>query len=283
MIDPNGKPHIPGSLEVWRNLFVNHPQGKYDGKLTKLATTWKDPDDVLEALFALSRKTVENEPLKIFMAVSDIDRNRTHAARRGHGGSPGARISQLRQPVSAVQRIARAEREIDRPVPGYGRGDHEGEGSGAALRRWRARSNRWWGCGRSWCGSRACRKPRRTRCSRASWAAFAQIKNERDVFDAGRNGVKLLLGSGGHQRGAAREAAGTGGGRSDDSETHEAVVQELMRILEAQRIISLDTLFQLADHIEAIAKGEKLDPKLVNKLASRISEIQLPRASLIRE
>src|SRR5262249_54820104 len=75
-IDPNGKPHIPGSLEVWRNLFVNHPQGKYDGKLTKLATTWKEPDDVLEALFALCRKAVENEPLKIFMAVSDIDRNR---------------------------------------------------------------------------------------------------------------------------------------------------------------------------------------------------------------
>ncbi len=54
----------------------------------------------------------------------------------------------------------------------------------------------------------------------------------------------------------------------------------MMRILEAQRIVSLDTLFQLADHLEAVAKGEKLDPQLVNKLASRISEIQLPRASL---
>src|ERR1035437_5548427 len=75
-VDPNGKPHIPGSLEVWRNLFLNHPQGKYDGKLTKMATNWKEPDDVLEALFALSRKAVENEPLKIFMAIGDIDRNR---------------------------------------------------------------------------------------------------------------------------------------------------------------------------------------------------------------
>ena len=69
-------------------------------------------------------------------------------------------------------------------------------------------------------------------------------------------------------------------GNPTDSETHEQMVQDLMRILEAQRIVSLDTLFQLADHIEAVAKGEKLDPKLVNKLASRISEIQLPRASL---
>src|SRR5207248_7762427 len=75
-IDSNGKPRIPGSLEVWRNLFINHPQGKYDGKLTRLATTWKEPDDVLEALFALCRKTVENEPLKIFMALSDVERNR---------------------------------------------------------------------------------------------------------------------------------------------------------------------------------------------------------------
>ena len=68
------------------------------------------------------------------------------------------------------------------------------------------------------------------------------------------------------------------GGSSD--ETHEQMSQDLLRILEAQRIVSLDTLFQLADHIDAIAKGGKLDPKLVNQLASRISEIQLPRASL---
>src|SRR5262245_55058864 len=75
-VAPGGKPQIPGSLEVWKNLFVNHPQGKYDGKLTRLATTWKEPDDVIEALFALCRKAVENEPLKIFMALSDLDRNR---------------------------------------------------------------------------------------------------------------------------------------------------------------------------------------------------------------
>ncbi|MEI9975415.1 MAG: hypothetical protein WDO73_27110 [Ignavibacteriota bacterium] len=75
-LDADGKPHVPGGLDVWKSLFTNHPQGKYDGKLTRLATTWKEPDDVIEALFALCRKTVENEPLKIFMSVSDLDRNR---------------------------------------------------------------------------------------------------------------------------------------------------------------------------------------------------------------
>src|SRR5207237_384539 len=72
----DGKPHVPGSLDVWKNLFVNHPEGKYDSKLTKAANNWKDSDDVLEALFGLCRKVAENEPLKIFMALTDIDRNR---------------------------------------------------------------------------------------------------------------------------------------------------------------------------------------------------------------
>ena len=92
-LDPNGKPHIPGSLEVWKTLFISSPQAKTDLKLQRLATNWKEPDDVIEALFALCRKMAENEPLKIFMALSDLDRNRP-------------------QPLEAatVERLARAYR-----------------------------------------------------------------------------------------------------------------------------------------------------------------------------
>ncbi len=61
---------------MWRDLFVSHPHGKYDGKLTKSAAGWTEPDDLIEALFALSRKVVENEPLQIFLAISNLDRNR---------------------------------------------------------------------------------------------------------------------------------------------------------------------------------------------------------------
>nr|MCU0247790.1 hypothetical protein [Bryobacter sp.] len=75
-LEGDGKPHIPGGIETWRTLFTTHPHGKYDGKLTKAATNWKEPDDVVEALFALSRKAVENEPLKMYMMLSDINRRR---------------------------------------------------------------------------------------------------------------------------------------------------------------------------------------------------------------
>jgi hypothetical protein len=75
-VDANGEMHVPGSLEVWRTLFIKHPHGKYDGKLTRSAQSWRSSDDLLEALFGLSRKSVENEPLKIFLVLNDIDRDR---------------------------------------------------------------------------------------------------------------------------------------------------------------------------------------------------------------
>ena len=109
-LDAYGKPHIPGSLEVWKRLFTDSPQGKYDGKLTRLAATWKEPDDLLEALFALCRKSVENEPLKIFMAISDIDRNRPVPLSPATVDKLARSYHNYAQPVHAVQRIAAAER-----------------------------------------------------------------------------------------------------------------------------------------------------------------------------
>ncbi len=278
-VDANGKPHIPGNLEVWRNLFINHPQGKYDGKLTKLATTWKEPDDVLEALFALCRKTVENEPLKIFMAISDIDRNRA-------------------TPLDAatVDRLAREFHAFGSQYPLFSESRNISEksitqfldtASGITKVKDQALHSDLAGTFQALVGiwqilvrQQGIPDAQADAVFSGIVGPFNQVHNNRELFDAGRNGVKLLLGTAAGASEPHEKMLDLMAGSSKDSETHELVVQDLMRILEAQRIISLDTLFQLADHIEAVAKGEKLDPKLVNKLASRISEIQLPRGSL---
>ena len=76
-IGADGNPQIPGGLDPWKDLFTKHPHGKYDGKLTKAANGWSTEDDVVEAMFGLTRKAIENEPLKIFLAISNVDRYRT--------------------------------------------------------------------------------------------------------------------------------------------------------------------------------------------------------------
>ena len=286
-IDPNGKPHIPGNLDVWKRLFTNHPQGKYDGKLTRLAASWKDPDDVMEALFALCRKAVENEPLKIFMALSDVDRNREkplepatvdRLARSFHTyGSQYAiftesrelsdsSINQFLDTADAISKI----REMDL------RADTAGTFQ-SLIGLWQIFVRQ-----QSMPDSKA------DATFSAITTSFGAVKNDRELFDAGRNGVKLLLSAvpAGQSTATAAEPQEHiidllgGAASSNNAEAHDQVMQEIMRILEAQRIISLDTLFQLADHLESISHGEKLNTGLVAKLSGRISEIQLPRASL---
>ena len=278
-VDANGKPHIPGSLEVWRNLFINHPQGKYDSKLTKLATSWKEPDDVLEALFALSRKAVENEPLKIFMSVSDIDRNRPkpltaamvdRLAREFHNyGSQYALFSESRvlseESINAyIDEMIAIGKQRDNSLQTDMAGTFQ-----SLVGIWQILVRQ---------GNIP--EGNSDKIFNGIVTGFANVKSNRELFDAGRNGVRLLLAVNGPVNDPHEKLLDLLAGHSTDSDTHEQMVQDLMRIQEAQRIISMDTLLQLGDHIEAVAKGEKLDPKLVNKLTSRIAEINLPRPAL---
>ena len=285
-LDPNGKPHIPGSLEVWKGLFINHPQGKYDAKLTRLANSWKDPDDVLEALFALCRKSVENEPLKIFMTLTDLDRNRAkplsaatvdRLARSFRTyGSQYAIFSESRDLTdsSINQFLDTADAIAKIREPGF-RADVAGTFQ-SLIGLWQI-----------FVRQQTLPESQADPTFSSIATSFARVRNDRELFDAGRDGVKTLLSaSPAHSTASAAEPQEhiidllAGSAAPNGAEARDQVVQELMRILEAQRIISLDTLFQLADHVDSISKGEKLNTALVAKLSGRISEIQLPRASL---
>jgi hypothetical protein len=287
-VDAGGKPHIPGSLEVWKNLFVSHPQGKYDGKLTRSATGWKEPDDVLEALFALCRKSVENEPLKIFMAITDVDRNRAtplqaatvdRLARAYHEyGSQFAIFSESRGiGDKSVNQYLDAIESINRIKDPLFFSDVAGSFQ-ALVGLWQILVRQ-----------QTIPESQADPAFSGIAGSFLQIRNDRELFDASRAAVKLLLDAA--ASGPAPPARSSnpqermvdllaGAPDTGDTEARDQMAQEILRILEAQRTISLDTLFQLADHTEGLSHGEKLNTALVNKLAGGIAEIQLPRASL---
>jgi len=284
-IEPNGKPHIPGSIDVWKNLFVNHPHGKYDGKLTKLATTWKEPDDVLEALFALTRKAVENEPLKIFMALTDLDRRRQtplspatvdRMARsyRTYGGQYAIFNDAPSLTDKTINEFLDTAAGIDKIKDQLLRSDTAGTLQ-ALVGLWQI-----------FCRQGSLPASQADATLSGILSGFAQIRGDREVFDAGRAGVKLLLTATGskdkdevtpHDRLVDLLA---GAAPANDTESHTSLVQEMSRILQAQRILPVTVLFDLADHLESLSRGEKLNTALVNRLASRVAEIQLPRSAL---
>jgi hypothetical protein len=282
-LDADGKPHLPGGVEVWKELFIKHPHGKYDGKLTKAAAGWKEPDDVIEALFALCRKAVENEPLKIYMSLTDINRRRP-------------------KPLEAatVDRLMREYRSFGAQYPVFAEVSGLSDktilqylDTAQAILKIRDQSLRadTAGTAQSLIGiwqillRQESIKPANSDAVLAGLLdSFAKVKDRNELFDAGRAGVELLL----KETGAPANVnpqdrildllAGTA--NPADQESHRQIVQDMIRIFETQKLPSLKLLFDIADHAVAIPKGEKLNTALLNRLQTRLSEIQVPRASL---
>jgi hypothetical protein len=281
-LDPDGKPHIPGSIDVWKNLFAGHSQVKYDAKLAKAASGWKDSDDVLEALFGLSRKTVENEPLKIFMALSDLERNRKvpleaatidRLAHEYH--SLGAQYSLFAEAPEVSDKtilaFLDAAHGIDKISDPALRSDAAGMMQALA------------GLWQIFVRQGTLPAAQSDRALGQVVEGFQKIQNEREVFDGGRNGVKVLLEATASPKNITAQdrmidlLAGTA--TTEASEARTQIAEEMIRVFEAQRLVSLTTLLDLADNLESVGRGEKLNTALAGKLATRISEIQLPRSA----
>ena len=284
-IDADGKAHIPGGIDSWRELFVKTPKAKYDAKLSKSAANWKDPEDVIEALFALCRKPVDNEPLKIFMALSDLDRNRTQplkpetVQRMIHAWSIyGAQFTIFNDAPSLSDKTIVAWLDtaaaIDRSRDALFREDVVGTMQGLT------------GIWQIFCRQGSIPANKADEALAGVIAPFGTVKSDRELFDAGRAGLELLVKSAG-EGGGSQAKAGViqermlallaGGPRIDDSDARAELVQQEQHIFEAQRLLPADLLFELADNLETVPKGGKLNSQLAARLASRVGDIELPR------
>ena len=279
-MEPNGKPHIPGSVEVWKNLFVNHPHGKYDGKLTKAANAWKDPDDVIEALFALSRKSVENEPLKIFMAMTDIDRNREKPL---EPATVDRLAREYRNFYSQYTLFTEAYELSDKSILAFIDTAHAvAQMKDLPLKADTAGSLQsligLWQIFDRQGGVKDAEK-----VFTGILEGFVKIKNSREVFEASRNGLTNLIEASSSTKNLnyqERMLDLLAGVKGSTDETHTLLQRDLIRVFESQRLISLQSIFELDDNLQAVAKGGQLDMALAKKLAARIAEVNLPKASL---
>jgi hypothetical protein len=282
-IDSNGRVHIPGELDVWRDLFLKNPRGKYDAKLSRAAVNWKEPDDVVEALFGLTRKPVDNEPLKIFMALSDLDRNRAQplqpatVQRLIRGWSLyGAQYMIFNDAPAISDRTIIAWLDnaegLDKIRDSVFRQD--------AIGTVQALTGIW----EIFCRQGSIPADKADETLTALITPFGTARSARDLFDAGRSGVNTLLkSSGASGPGNVQDrmlALLAGGPRVDDSDARAELVQQEQRIFEAQKLLSPDLLFELADNLQAVSKGEKLNAQLSARLAARVADIELPRSSM---
>ena len=113
---------------------------------------------------------------------------------------------------------------------------------------------------------------------------FQDIRSDLVLFDAGRAGVRVLLtatdspSSISPQERLISLLAGEPG--PGDGAVHGQVIDKLNTLFRQQRLVSLKALFDLADHLERVSRGESFNVAMANRLASQISEVSLPRSEL---
>ena len=278
----DGAPHIPGGVAPWQALFVKHPHGKYDGKLTKSAQGWQNPDDVIEAMFAMCRKVIENEPLKIFLAVTDLDRSRPtplapatverlQLAYPEHGGQlsllneavlSDATITAYFDTLAKLSKIGRTTRRAN------------------AIGTQQALVSLWAILVRQGQIPAAQADAALARVMQP----FDAIDDEKTIFRAGREGLTGLLAAAGASPDDSPQdkivALLAGAPAAGEEPAHREIVTRMNTLFNQQRLVSVKTLFDLADHLERVSRGESFNAQMANRLAATISEITLPTSEL---
>ena len=285
-LDANGKPHIPGSFDIWKNLFAGKTQAKFDARLAKAAPGWKDPDDVIEALFGLGRKIIDNEPLKIYMALTDVERNREKPL---EAATVEGLIRDFKMFGQQYPMFAEAPAVSDATIVSF----LETMRATGAIRDQSLRydtagilqslASLW----QIFVRQDSIPPSGADAALAGILQPFAKIQNQREVFDAGLKGLQVVLSAAGAPKTGSTQdhildlLAGTKpAGENKLSDAHEQMIREMTRTFEAQRLASLDTVLGLAERLEGAAAGQKIDKPNLNRLTGRITEIQLPRSSL---
>ncbi len=271
-LDSNGTPHVPGNLEVWRTLFIKHPHGKYDGKLTRSANNWKTSDDLLEALFGLSRKTVDNEPLKMFLELSDIDHNRARPL------SPElvSRLLNSYRAYSAQYLVfadapTLSEASISHYLDLFGEtmSIHNVLLRADTLGTLQSLVELW----RVLCRQDSIPLNKQDATFAKLIEPFGKMSGEAELFDAGRAGVTLLLttaqakGAGGQQERLVELLVGR---LTPEPNGLTSPAEHFLRIFDAQSLVPLDSLFALSDHLS----NKPPDPKLLRAVTQQLGRLE---------
>jgi hypothetical protein len=74
--DPNGQPHVPGNIDAWRRILAQKNDSPVVREWGRRSRHWETPEQMLEGMFALSRVQSESGPLQAYLLMCDLDSSR---------------------------------------------------------------------------------------------------------------------------------------------------------------------------------------------------------------
>jgi len=279
--EPTGQPHIPGNLEVWKEVLGGKGHSKLAAAWAKRAGRWNAPDQLVEALVALSREDTEGGPLQLFLALSEIDRGRSPqglspetvrllAEKFSRFGDQYLIFSEFRAlNDDSITRFLSLAGAVERIPDRLTRADALGIFQ-ANVGLWQVLARQGQIPKENW---------------NQSWqrviSPFASIRSSAQLYDAARSSLaELFRAAAGKPQLSQNEIIALLAGPEPASAAGQKVRLELASkvrsVLDAQRLISLDTLFALGDGLNQMSRGKGRAEALL-PLAGQLEELQMPK------
>jgi hypothetical protein len=279
--DSDGQPLVPGNIDVWKDILSQKTDSKLVHDWAKRAARFNHPDQLLEAMFAFCRLETDVSPLNMYLTFSELDSSRP----------PGHRLK-----PETLQLLARKFDEFNEQYLIFSEFPDLDDASiasflstadalgkipnhtlrGNAMGTFQASLGLWQILARQEQIPREDLNP--------SWQAviksFEKVNTPAQLFDAGRSSLATVIQAAGKttvSQGEVMELlAGPRQADPKGKQVHEEVARGIRSIMDAQRLISLDTLFGLADGLNQVAKGAVAGKALL-PLAGELQEFQMPQ------
>jgi hypothetical protein len=279
--DSNGEVHVPGNVQVWKEILQQSVLAKTT-KGIKKANSNMDPERLLETMFALSQSPTNVGPLQAFMCMSELDGRRPADQRL----SPdtvrllASRFAQLSDQYlifsefpslddASIARFVKVVESIDKIR------NHTLRGNAMGI--FQANVGLWQILARQ--------EQIVTADLNQSWQKvvepFSRINSSAQLFNAGRASLREILRAATGEPGRSQDEivsllAGPAQDNAEGQRVHAEIADRMRSILDGQRLVSLDALFALGAGLDDMARGETTAGKLA-PLAGELREFEMPR------
>jgi hypothetical protein len=276
----DGEPLVPGGIEVWRRMLLQWKDFSHvDRDLGKRHI--KTADDLIEDMFAMARQGDEDGPLQAYLALSQVSSRRPD----GHGLSPETvrsmcvNFADFRDQYrifsefpelsdASILQFLKFAGDLDK-LPKPQRND--------ALGIIQANIGIWQILARQGEIPKAQLDD--------SWQTilkpFERARTSIDLLEAGRASLGHLLSVASGNSAIVQDdivelLAGPAQATPEGRKVHRELMDQIRSVLDAQRLISLDTLIALDDGLKDKSKGKQPAEYLFH-LADELREFQMPQ------
>ena len=277
--DTDGQPRIPGNLDVWKQILAEKSEPKIVKDWGRRARGWKRPEQLLEAMAAMSRIDTDLGPLQLYLMLNEVDSRRPWEKHLAPDTVLllAAKFSQLSNwylvfsefpdlDDTSIKSFVKVADAID------GISNHSLRGN--AMGMFQANLGIWQILARQ--------GEIRIEDINSSWqqaiAPFASVDSLPHLFDAGQTSLKTVAqaaaGKSDLSQGELIELlAGPPQNTPEGRRMRQDMAAKMRSVLDDQRLVSLDTLFSLGDGLNKMAGGA---PAPANMLESPLEGIDAP-------